>query len=311
MIAMLLIKSLSELQCQFSNVSLALGTFDGVHLAHRHVISRTVKWGREHSGTSIVFTFSNHPLSLIHPQRVPPQLQTVAGKTTEIRKLGVNVLVCVPFTRELLHLPPEAFVELLATKINPRHIVVGPNYSFGDKGKGNPDALIAMAGKYGIETEICPKIMAGDVMVSSTMIRHLLSRGDVAAAANLLGRAYELSGMVVHGDQRGRTLGFPTANLRVPANLLIPGKGVYAVRVKAGRAVHGGLCNIGVNPTFGASQLRVETHILNFDGDLYGKRLTIGFLGRLRSEKAFSSVEALVGQMRFDLQKAQTEYFVE
>lgn len=115
----------------------------------------------------------------------------------------------------------------------------------------------------------------------------------------------------MHGDQRGRQLGFPTANLKVPANLLIPGKGVYAVRVKVGREVHGGLCNIGVNPTFGLSQLRVETHILDFDGDLYGKKMTIGFLGRLRSEKTFSSVAALVGQMRLDLQKAQTEYFAE
>src|SRR5665647_272601 len=135
---MLLIKSLDELHCQFPNVSLALGTFDGVHLAHRFVIGRTVEWGQLNAGTSMVFTFANHPLSIIHPHRVPPQLQNMSGKTEQIRKLGVMVLVRIPFTRELLHMRPEKFVHLLATKIKPRHIVVGPNYSFGDKGLGTP-----------------------------------------------------------------------------------------------------------------------------------------------------------------------------
>ena len=307
---MLLIKNLNDLHCQFQNVSLALGTFDGVHLAHQFVIGRTVEWSQAHFGTSMVFTFSNHPMSLIQPHRVPPRLQTLAGKTAQIRKLGVSVLTRVPFTRELLHLSPESFVQLLAQRIQPRHIVVGPNYSFGDKGLGNPDMLIALAKQYGIETEICPKIVVGDVMVSSTMIRRLLAEGDVAAASSLLGRSYEISGSIVYGDQRGRMLGFPTANLKPSANVLIPGKGVYAVRVRIGRSVHAGLCNIGVNPTFGLEQLRIETHILDFNQEIYGKKMTMYFLGRLRNEKAFSSVDALVRQMQLDLQRARIEYFV-
>ena len=306
---MLLIRSLDELQCQFPNVAMALGTFDGLHLAHRFVIGRTVEWGRMNAGTSMVFTFSNHPLSIIHPHRVPPQLQNLSGKTAQIRTLGVDVLVRIPFTKELLHLSPEDFVQLLAAKINPRRIVVGPNYSFGDKGMGTPGQLTGLALKYGIETEICPEVMENGVMVSSSLIRKMLLRGEVAEAAKLLGRPYELTGTVVHGDHRGRTLGFPTANLQVSSQLLIPGKGVYAVRVKVGGVYHHGLCNVGVNPTFGQENLRVETHILDFDYDIYGKRMTVVFLGRLRGEKKFSSADSLAMQMRADMQEARVEYF--
>ena len=306
---MLLIRSLDELHCQFPNVAMALGTFDGLHLAHRFVIGRTVDWSRMNAGTSMVFTFSNHPLSIIHPHRVPPQLLNLSGKTVQIRNLGVDVLVRIPFTRELLHLSPENFVQLLATKINPRRIVVGPNYSFGDKGMGTPGQLTGLALNYGIETEICPEVMENGAMVSSSLIRRMLSRGEVAEAAKLLGRPYELSGTVVHGDHRGRTLGFPTANLKVSAQLLIPGKGVYAVRVKVGGVYHRGLCNIGVNPTFGQENLRIETHILDFDCDIYGKRMTVYFLGRLRGEKKFSSADSLAVQMRADKEEARTQYF--
>ena len=306
---MLLIRNLDELHCQFPKVAMALGTFDGLHLAHRFVIGRTVEWSRMNAGTSMVFTFSNHPLSIIHPHRVPPQLQNLSGKTGQIRNLGVDVLVRIPFTKELLHLSPEDFVQLLAARINPCRIVVGPNYSFGDKGMGTPGQLTELAQNYGIETEICPEVMENGVMVSSSLIRRMLSRGEVAEAAKLLGRPYELPGTVVHGDHRGRTLGFPTANLKVSSQLLIPGKGVYAVRVKVGGVYRRGLCNVGVNPTFGQENLRVETHILDFDSDIYGKKMTVYFEGRLRAEKKFSSADALAMQMRADMEEARTKYF--
>ena len=306
---MLLIKSLDELHCQYPKVSLALGTFDGVHLAHRYVISRTVEWSQIHSGVSMVFTFANHPLSVIQPHRVPPQLQTMSGKTEQIRKLGVNVLVRIPFTKEMLHLSPEDFVYLLAKKIGPCHIVVGPNYSFGDKGYGNPGMLSGLAARYGIETEICPEIMEDGVMVSSTTIRRLIAEGDVTAAAKLLGRPYDLTGTVVHGDHRGRTLGFPTANLKISRDILVPAQGVYAVRVKVGGAYHDGLCNVGSNPTFGQEQSRIETHILDYNRDIYGRRLTVHFLGRLRTVKTFASAEDLIRQMKLDVKEAKTDYF--
>ncbi len=306
---MLIIRTLDELHGQFQNVALALGTFDGVHLAHRFVIGRTVEWSERHAGTSMAFTFANHPLSVIQPHRVPPQLQTLAGKTEQIRSLGVNVLVRIPFTRKLLHLHPEEFVQLLATKINPRHIVIGPNYSFGDKGLGTPRMLTGLADHYGIETEICPEIMEDGVMVSSTAIRRLLSEGRVVEAAKLLGRPYELTGTVVYGDQRGRTFGFPTANMKVFRQLLIPARGVYAVRVKVAGNYCNGLCNVGVNPTFGLDSLRVETHILNFNREIYGKRISLFFLGRLRPEIKFPSMEALQLQLQHDKQNAEMLYF--
>ena len=306
---MLIITSLDQLHCQFDNVAMALGTFDGVHLAHQFVIGRAVEWSKIHSGVSMVFTFSNHPLSVIHPQRVPPQLQTLAGKTAQIRKQGVTVLVRIPFTKELLHLPPADFVQLLAKKIRPRHIVVGPNYSFGDKGAGNPAMLTGLCQRYGIDTEICPEIHEQGVMVSSTVIRGLLAAGEVDAAAKLLGRPFELTGRVVHGDHRGRTLGFPTANMQVAPQLLIPGKGVYVVRVKVGARYYNGLCNVGNNPTFVQGPLRVETHILDFNREIYGKPLTVKFIARLRSEKTFASAQDLIAQMNGDLQQARDKFF--
>ena len=306
---MLIITNLDQLHCQFDTVAMALGTFDGVHLAHQFVIGRAVEWSKNHAGTSMVFTFANHPLSVIHPHRVPPQLQTLAGKTAQIRKQGVTVLVRIPFTKDLLHLPPADFVHLLATKINPRHIVVGPNYSFGDKGAGNPAMLTGLCQRYGIGTEICPEIHDQGVMVSSTVIRGLLAAGEVDSAAKLLGRPFELNGRVVHGDHRGRTLGFPTANLQPATHILIPGKGVYAVTVKVGARYYNGLCNIGNNPTFTQGPLRVETHILDFDREIYGKSITVLFIGRLPSEKTFASAQELIVQMNKDLQQARKQFF--
>lgn len=306
---MLIINSLHELHGQFENVSVALGTFDGVHLAHRFVIGRTVEWSANHEGTSMVFTFANHPLSIINPQRVPPQLQTMGSKAEQIRKLGVKVLVRIPFTQTLLHMPPTDFVHLLASKIKPRHIVVGPNYSFGDKGAGTPEMLTGMAGRYGMETEICPAVFEDGTMVSSTAVRRLIAGGEMEKAARLLGRTYDLSGIVVSGDHRGRTLGFPTANMKVAPQMLLPGKGVYAVKVKTGRKVYAGLCNIGINPTFAQDGLRVETHILDFDHEIYGKKLTLFFLGRLRVEKAFPSTIELITQLQQDVKHARELYF--
>lgn len=306
---MLIINSLNELHAQFDRVSLALGTFDGVHLAHRFVISRTLEWSSLHKGTSMVFTFANHPLSIINPQRVPPQLQTLGGKTEQIRKLGVEVLVRIPFTRTLLHLPPVDFVQILASKIRPSHIVVGPNYSFGDKGAGNPDMLTSLAARFEIETEICPAVYQDGMMVSSTAIRRLIAAGEMERATVLLGRNYELSGTVVNGDHRGRSLGFPTANLKIAPQMLLPGKGVYAVRVKSDGKMYEGLCNIGINPTFSHNGLRVETYIFDFACDIYGKKITLFFLGRLRVEKAFPSKTELIAQMQADVLQARTTYF--
>ena len=307
---MLLIRSLDGLKGQFTKVSVALGTFDGVHLAHRYVIGKAVERARNQRGTSMVFTFANHPGSVINPSRVPPQIQSMAAKTEQIRNLGVDVLVRIPFTKQLLHVSPEDFVQLLVEKINPCHLVIGPNYSFGDKGAGTPTMLTEFAGRYGIETEICPEIHENGVMVSSTAIRRLLAAGSLADASRLLGRLFEINGRVIHGDSRGRTLGFPTANLLISDQLLLPAKGVYAVRVQLGAHTMNGLCSIGTNPTFLQNQLRVEVHILDFDREIYGKNLRVQFLGRLRGEHKFSNVEALIAQMHQDIVDANRSFFV-
>jgi riboflavin kinase/FMN adenylyltransferase len=169
--------------------------------------------------------------------------------------------------------------------------------------------LTGLCERYGIGTEICPEIHEQGVMVSSTVIRGLLAAGEVDAAAKLLGRPFELTGRVVHGDHRGRSLGFPTANMQAAPHILIPGKGVYAVRVKVGTRYYNGLCNVGTNPTFLQGPLRVETHILDFDREIYGKPVTVLFIGRLRSEKTFASAQELIIEMNKDLQQAREKFF--
>ena len=304
-----MINSLESLIPKYPAVSVALGTFDGVHIGHQSVIRRTVDWACENLGTSVVFTFSNHPLSLIHPNRVPPQLLTQNDKATLIRELGVDLLVAVPFTQELLVMPPEEFITLLQDRLNPKHIIVGPNYSYGKDAAGSPETLRATAQTIGMETEIAPFVVQDGLQVSSTLIRRLVSGGEVARAARMLGRRYSLSGEIIPGDGRGRTLNFPTANMKVARELILPGKGVYAVYVEIEGATHNALCNVGINPTFRTGEVRVESHLLDFDGDLYGKRTTVHFIERLRDEKAFPDKEALILQIQNDVMMARSQFF--
>lgn len=300
---------LTDVQGRLHNTAVALGTFDGVHLGHQSIITEAVKLAGQVNGTSVVFTFSNHPLSAINPKHCPPLIITAEEKAARIAALGVDILLTIPFTREFLQLSPREFVKLLTDVLRPAYIVVGPNFTFGYKGAGTPDFLRQGGKENGFEVVVPEALHIGKVMVSSSAIRQLIQKGKMQQAAALLGRPYRITGEVASGDGRGgRIIGFPTANISLSNNLVSPSDGVYAVRVKIGEAAYRGLANVGNNPTFHGKERRIEVHILEFTGDIYGQGISVDFLAKIRDERKFDGVESLKAQIAKDVTVAQQYY---
>ena len=300
---------LSQLKDKYANICIALGTFDGVHRGHQQVIGAAVARAREIGGTSLVFTFSNHPLSVVAPERCPVRLMSNEEKQIVMRDLGVDVLVNIPFTKEVLSIGAEDFIRMLIEAYEPKFVVVGPNYTFGYKNQGNSELLKEFGKKYGFEVKIHEAVCDTDDHISSTLIRGYINDGNVEKTADLLGRDFRLTSTVVHGDERGRTIGFPTANLDLPPEAAVPNNGVYAVRaITADGVTHSAVANIGTNPTFDGIYRHIEVHILDFAADIYGQELTIEFLAKLRNEQKFSGIEALVNQLHQDVETAK-KYF--
>lgn len=295
---------LADLGGGLAGSAVALGTFDGLHIGHQHIIRQAVALARETGGPSVVFTFSNHPLSVIDPSRCPPLIATAEHKAELIAALGVDILLAVTFDRDLLALAPAAFIALLADKLRPAHIVVGPNYSFGHRGAGTPELLARAGEQYGFTVIVPPAVAVDGVPVSSTLIRQTVLAGDVARAAALLGRPFRIGGIVAAGEGRGRGLGYPTANITPADGQVIPADGVYAAYVQAGGARYRAVANIGANPTFQGKQRRVEAHLLSFAGNLYGQAIQVDFLAKIRDEITFAGADALRAQIDRDVAAA-------
>jgi riboflavin kinase/FMN adenylyltransferase len=302
------LNQLTTLKDQYPRITVALGTFDGVHIGHQKVISRSVESAKQLDGTSVVFTFSNHPLSIIAPERCPLQIITQDDKVELIEKLGVDILINIPFTAEFLKLSASQFIRLLLDQLNPKHILIGPNYFFGYKRCGTPELLQKSGLQYGFTVEINPTVYVDDVMVSSTLIRQMITAGQVHQAATLLGRPVTLKGRVIHGAKRGRLLGYPTINLGIASGLAVPQNGVYAVELIIQDNQFNGVANVGTNPTFHDIGRRIEVHILDFSGDLYGKAVTVRFLNHIRKEQTFFNSEELKSQIAKDIVAAQKYY---
>ncbi|MGI6092352.1 MAG: bifunctional riboflavin kinase/FAD synthetase [Veillonellaceae bacterium] len=300
--------TITNLTKRFPKIAVVLGTFDGVHLGHQKIISRAVELAKSMGGTSVVFTFSNHPLSIVAPNRCPQQISTPDYKSELLADIGVDVLLNIPFTHDFARMLPEEFLSQLARNLNPKYVVVGPNYSFGYKSAGTPELLKSAEQQYGFKAEIMEAFEIDGTIISSTLIRQLIKEGKVADAAKLLGRPFKLKGKVIKGEQRGRTLGYPTANLAVIPDLIAPADGVYAVKVYTSLATYSGIANIGTNPTFNGHDRRIEVYLFNYTGDLYGKTIGVEFFEYIRGEKKFLSAEQLVDQIRRDICTAQ-EYF--
>lgn len=289
-------------------VAMALGTFDGIHKGHQALIGRLKEIKRRYGYTTMVYTFKQHPLSCLSPREAPPQVMNLNKKILEFHRMGVDILVLNNFDEEFAHTTPHEFIRrYLLEKYDVRFIVVGYNYRFGYNGSGDARLLTQMGKEMGFEVVVVPPVRVGGKVVSSSLIRETIQRGDVAKAWCYLGRPYSMNGEIVRGVGRGKTLGFPTANLDIGSkNVVIPKYGVYLTRCKMDGQWLWGLTNVGKNPTFEQSGLHIETFLLNYHGgELYGKRARLYFLRYIREEKRFPSEEELVRQMERDVAAAK------
>lgn len=283
-----------------TRTAVALGTFDGVHIGHKSIIQRARELAEEFGGKSAVFTFSNHPLSVLAPAKEPMQLGDLLSKCYLMEQEGIDYLVNIPFNEKLSALSPEAFLKMLQDYMHPKYVVVGPNFSFGYKGKGSPRMLVREGENFGFQAEIAQEVQREGRIVSSTRIRSLVEDGELDKVNEFLGHPFTVGGRVIHGDHRGNTIGFPTANLPItPRRAMLP-NGAYAVEVVWQGEMYYGIANIGDNPTFEGCYRRIEVNILDFDKDIYDEALLIGFRYKLRNQKKFSGIEALVAQLKQD-----------
>jgi riboflavin kinase/FMN adenylyltransferase len=305
--------------------TLALGNFDGVHRGHQELLHRAVGRAREHRGEAVVLTFDPHPAAILSPAGAPPLLTPLARKLELFDACGLDACIIEPFTHALAELAPDTFAQqILVDVIGARHAVVGYDFAYGSKRAGTPDRLRAFGADRGIHVDIIPPVTIHGEVASSSRIRSHLAAGDAVTAARLLGRPFDLDGVVIHGVGRGRSIGIPTANVQPmlePPRVVMPAPGVYAVtlaRLEAtaetgGAMLFAGAANLGTNPTFsdgGASSLEVhllgvhDPAVLGPDGHLYGQRVRVAFIERIRPEHRFSSVDELVGQIRADIVRA-------
>ncbi len=284
---------------------LALGNFDGLHRGHQKIIERVKRGAAEHGGTPMALTFDPHPPRVVRPDKAPPLLMTKAQRLEALHRAGIGCVAVVRFTRELSEWDPETFVRVaLVEWLRVAEVWVGANFLFGHERSGNFSLLRLLGQRYGFRADKIDPVRYKDFVVSSTRIRRLVSEGRVDEAGALLGHGYAIDGTVVEGRHRGRELGYPTANLATD-NELLPPHGVYATTATIDGVVHAGLTNIGTRPTFGETGTTVETHVLGYGGDLYGRSMRLGFVLRLRDERRFDDVDALRAQIDADRRRAE------
>ena len=297
-------QSISELADVPGPVALSIGVFDGVHLGHQAVLRSAMDDG---GISAVALTFDPHPVRILREGRAPRLLTSTPHKARLIESLGMPYLLVVPFDKDFAAQPAEVFIRALAAACRPlRRICVGEQWAFGHNRSGNVALLRELGGELGFSVTETPAVQAGGVTVSSTRIRKAVEQGDLGVARALLGRDYTILGTVEPGEQRGRKLGFPTANLRAH-NEQFPPDGVYAVRVQLGAESLKGVANIGYRPTVsgGVTERKLEVHIFDFDADLYGRDLDVDFITFLRDERKFESLAALKTQIALDVEKAK------
>lgn len=297
----------------------SIGKWDGVHLGHQSILRELVAEARRTGGQSVVMGFHPSPMAVLWPDKAPPMLQSLGERAEVLASIGVDVHLAMPFDTAFAAMPPEQFVEeILIRQLNARSVMVGFNFTFGRGGKGTVATLKALCEARGIPVRIFDPVRIDGESVSSTEVRFYVAEGNMERAARLLGRPFSVTGEVVHGDQRGRQIGFPTANIALGERRQLPATGVYVARVtllneKAATVdqlprqvsprtgpVYGGMLNLGWRPTFDGRDLRCEVHLFDFQGDLYGREVRVEFRHRLRGEQPFAGIEALKAQLKTD-----------
>ncbi|MDX2001332.1 MAG: bifunctional riboflavin kinase/FAD synthetase [Chitinophagales bacterium] len=285
------------------NPILTIGTFDGVHLGHQEIITTINQLAKEYDGESVILTFHPHPRLVINPGDTSLKLiNTLEEKKALLAKYGVDNLIIVPFSREFSQIPARQYVDDLIWKsIHPKVVVIGYDHRFGKNREGGIELIKAIGNERGFKVLEIEKQTVDDIDVSSTKVRAALADCDIEQANNLLGHHYTLEGIVVKGEQRGRKLGYPTANIQVnDPNKLIPGNGIYAVNIVYAGAEFAGMMSIGTNPTFNNKKQTIEVYIFDFGKEIYGEALKVIFVAYLRPEEKFDSIEALIFQMQQD-----------
>lgn len=284
---------------------LTLGNFDGVHRGHQAILGRVAEVAHATGGEAVALTFHPHPVAVLRPEHAPPLITSLRDRLTLLAGTDLDVVVLQHFTAAFAGLAAEAFVErFVVERLGATRVIVGHSVSFGQGRRGDAALLSTLGARHGFGVEVVGPVRVDGHDVSSSAVRRAIAGGDVTLAATLLGRPHRLSGCVVTGRRRGATIGFPTANVAVRAGMWPP-DGVYAVRMLRGEAWLDGVANIGTNPTFGGTGRTLEVYLFDFDVDIYGERVSVGFVERLRGEEAFPSVEALVAQIARDVDDAR------
>jgi riboflavin kinase / FMN adenylyltransferase len=291
---------------RFPRPIVSLGNFDGVHLGHQAILTKAVSEARALQGTALVLTFHPHPLSVLRPNSPLPLILGLREKLLLFRRLEIHGVILQRFSQTFSQLTAEEFVRrYLVDIIGIEKVIVGHNVSFGHRRSGNAEILVQLGEKFGFAVDVIGPVVIDGREVSSTAVRTLLGTGNMHEVTRLLGRPYGVSGRVEKGFQRGRTIGFPTANLRPRTDLLLP-NGVYAVTVDLDEKISiPGVANVGMNPTFGNNRRTIEAHLFDFSADLYGQRLQVNFLEYIREERKFPSVPELVRQIQEDADRAR------
>ncbi|MFO7773045.1 MAG: bifunctional riboflavin kinase/FAD synthetase [Dehalococcoidia bacterium] len=287
---------------------LTIGVFDGVHAGHRYLLERLQQQAAEKDLLGGVVTFNPHPQSVLHPQNQLLWLGDVEDRVKALQALGISIVAVLTFTPELARLSARDFMSLLQKHLRMHSIMVGPDFTLGRNREGNIDLLRALGREMKFSVEVIPPYTINGEVVSSTLIRRALAQGDMAKVRRLMGRSFDLRGEVITSDKRGRVLGFPTANLDIKPQQALPGNGIYATVTHTDGRQFPSATNIGIRPTFGKGERTVETHLLNYEGNLHGKEIRVEFLQKLRDEQRFSSAEELKSQIAKDVREVEAMF---
>jgi riboflavin kinase/FMN adenylyltransferase len=307
---MQIIDDLSQIHLDKDTI-LTIGAFDGVHRGHQYLIGQLLKKARHTYRLAGLITFHPHPNAVLSPRNPTRYITTPGEKAALLERLGLDIVAILPFNQEMAQTPAQRFIEMVSRQLRMRELWVGKNFALGCGREGTPDVLRTLGQKMGFLVETIPPIVWKGEVISSTRIRSLLFRGQVREATELLGRYPSLAGEVVRGAQRGRCLGFPTANLEVRAERAVPANGIYAVYAVLGEESYQGVANVGVRPSFDNGERTVETYMLDFEADIYGCDLVVEFVQRLRPEKRFTEIKDLIAQIERDIVEARRILAVE
>jgi riboflavin kinase/FMN adenylyltransferase len=284
---------------------LTIGVFDGVHLGHKYLLGELKKEAKKQGWLSGVVTFRQHPQAVLSPETRLPFLTDLAERERLLKEAGIDIVVVLSFTRELSRLSAAGFLGWLKEHLRMRGLVIGYDFALGLKREGNTETLRTLGEEMGFSVGVIPAVTAGDEVVSSTAVREALARGDMARVNKLLGRDFRLHGRVVTGDSRGRGLGFPTANLAVDPGQALPPDGVYVTRAHIGKDSYPAMTNIGRRPTFTGAERAIEVYLLDFEGDVYDREMSVDLVHYLRGEKQFTTAEELKQQIAADVARGR------